>query len=398
MNLKKFSLQSSIEVSEASKSMAIPNFDKIFFLQRNSKDAPVVLWLQGGPGTSSMLGLFLEIGPFSLRRDHFSYRKYSWNLDQNLIFIDNPVGTGFSFTADESGYSTNATHAMTNVLVALHQFFDLFPHLRTNEFFLTGESYAGKYVPTLGHLIHHENLNATTNQTINLRGLAIGNAFVDPRNQNGYGEYLYQLGLIDYLAKEKFDANDKKIQEYIDKHDNEKAVKEMAFMYSSLFSNATGFDFNLNLLFDKDPYGYEYEQWLDKKHVRRAIHVGNQTFVINTSKVSENMYLDQPNSVAPYLAELLEHYPVLVYSGQLDLNCPYPLMVNYLKKLEWSGKNKYARTERKRWMVRDKLAGYTRKVGNLTEVLVRNAGHFVPTDQPEFAYDLIFNFIRHKDL
>jgi vitellogenic carboxypeptidase-like protein len=168
-----------------------------FPVANGAADAPVLLWLQGGPGTSSLYAVFNEHGPFSVAkgRDALELRNHTWTATHSVLYVDNPVGTGFSFTNDDAGYSTNQTAVGLNLYEALVQFFALFPELRKNDFYVTGESYAGKYVPAVSYAIHLNNLKAETK--INLKGLAIGNGMVDPINQLVYGEYLYQHGLID---------------------------------------------------------------------------------------------------------------------------------------------------------------------------------------------------------
>lgn len=80
-----------------------------FFPAKNYMiNAPVVLWLNGGPGVSSLYGLFQENGPFFVNSEKkLEPREYSWHIDHNVIYIDNPIGTGFSFTESDSGYATN---------------------------------------------------------------------------------------------------------------------------------------------------------------------------------------------------------------------------------------------------------------------------------------------------
>lgn len=102
-------------------------------------------------------------------------------------------------------------------------------------------------------------------------------------------------------------------------------------------------------------------------------------------------------SVAPWIAALLSEYRVLIYNGQLDIICAYPLTVNYLKNLQFTGARKYAKAPRCVWKVGDDLAGYAKVAGNLTEVLVRDAGHMVPADQPKWALDLITRFVSNKN-
>lgn len=80
-----------------------------FPAESGAADAPVLLWLQGGPGATSLFGLFDENGPYECRDGRPSLRKYSWSKQYNLLYIDNPVGTGYSFTGHEQGYARNQT-------------------------------------------------------------------------------------------------------------------------------------------------------------------------------------------------------------------------------------------------------------------------------------------------
>uniref|UniRef100_A0A1B0DJ25 Carboxypeptidase n=2 Tax=Phlebotomus papatasi TaxID=29031 RepID=A0A1B0DJ25_PHLPP len=108
------------------------------------KDASVIVWLQGGPGASSLFGLFTENGPFEFTKSgKVAPRKYSWHHNHHLIYFDNPVGTGFSFTDDDKGYSTNENEVGINLYEALRQFFIIFSDIQPNPFWVTGESYGG---------------------------------------------------------------------------------------------------------------------------------------------------------------------------------------------------------------------------------------------------------------
>lgn len=161
-------------------------------------DAPVLLWLQGGPGASSLLGVFNLNGPFSVCKyceDELKLRDHAWTTTYSMLYVDNPVGTGFSYTGEDSGYSTDQTDVARNMYTTLVQFFELFPEYQHNDFYVTGESFAGHYVPAVSYAIYQNNPGAKVK--INLKGLAIGNGLVDPINQLFYSEFLYQHGFID---------------------------------------------------------------------------------------------------------------------------------------------------------------------------------------------------------
>lgn len=105
-----------------------------------SESAPVVLWLQGGPGASSLFGLFTENGPFLITKSgKVKARKYSWNQNHNLLYIDNPVGTGFSFVDKDEGYAKNEVDVGNDLYNALLQFYTLFPNQQKNKFYVTGK-------------------------------------------------------------------------------------------------------------------------------------------------------------------------------------------------------------------------------------------------------------------
>ena len=104
---------------------------------------------------------------------------------------------GWSFTDSPSGFVTNEDQVADDLYSAMTQFFQLFPNLKDNDFYVTGESYAGKYVPSLSYKIYQMNQNPN-NQYVNLVGLSIGDGMMDPLTQTqGYADLMYQLGIMD---------------------------------------------------------------------------------------------------------------------------------------------------------------------------------------------------------
>lgn len=373
--------------------------------QTDYANAPVVLWLQGGPGASSLIGLFAENGPFQVKSKHgLKLRKFSWVNNHSVIYIDNPAGTGYSFTNDK-GFCQNETQVGQDLYNALQQFFLLFPELQKNDFFVTGESYAGKYVPAISYTIHQKNADAKLK--INLKGLSMGNGLSDPEHQLKYGDYLYQIGLIDSNTRTLVQNYESQGIKYIQAKDWAKAFQIFDSLlngdlnnHTSLFLNITGFTNYFNYLYPVDPTNAQMEylgKFIQRDDIRAAIHVGNATFHGGESQEVEiNLMPDIMQSVAPWISELLNHYRVLVYNGQLDIIVAYPLTINYLQNLKFNAAAEYKTAERFKWYVGDDLAGYVKQAGNLTEVLVRNAGHLVPADQPQWALDLISRFTRNK--
>ncbi|XP_063237649.1 venom serine carboxypeptidase-like [Bacillus rossius redtenbacheri] len=367
-----------------------------FPAEHDYENAPVLLWLQGGPGLSAMYGLFNEVGPFSVSEDLDSLisNPYSWHKNHSLIFIDNPVGTGFSYTQDDAGYSRNDEDVGRNLYSALLQFFALFPELQRNDFFIAGESYAGKYIPALGHTIHVNNQNASLK--INLKGLAIGDGLVDPINMLHFSDLAYQWGLVDNRTWSKMQGYEYWAAIYIENNDYELA-QLMWKDVLELFEKETGVS-KYNVLEDAvtdDETDKDFINVLQREDVRAAIHVGGQRYAMQSDYVSSYLVLDAMRSARPWLEALLDAgYRAVLYSGQLDVMCGYPLTERALRALQFSGTGQYRTAPRLGWRAGGRLAGYTKTAGNLTEVMVRAAGHMVAADQPRVAFHLIHQITR----
>ena len=89
-------------------------------------------------------------------------------------------------------------------------------------------------------------------------------------------------------------------------------------------------------------------------------------------------------------------FRVMIYNGQLDVIIAWPLTESFITTLNWSANHNYTGTIRSQWHVGDDLAGYVKQVGDFTQVLVRNAGHMVPYDQPKWSFDLINRWTSGK--
>lgn len=164
--------------------------------ERNTTNDPIVVWLMGYPGFSSMYGVFQENGPFRFIESNLTLSEYSWTKEYNMLYIDNPVGIGYSYTENKAGFSTTQDDVATNLYEFMRQFYEIFSDYQKNELYIGAESYAGKYAVSLAHIIHKK--NPTSHLKMHLIGLFVGNGFVDPFNMLQYSSFLYQLGFIEY--------------------------------------------------------------------------------------------------------------------------------------------------------------------------------------------------------
>lgn len=152
---------------------------------------PLLLWLQGGPGCSSMLGNFLEVGPWRVtHRPNTTQQQLalepnlgSWNRIFGIVFLDNPIGTGLSFAVTNDEIPRNQSSVAKHLFAAINGFIDLDPLFKNRPIYVTGESYAGKSIPSIGYHILKQNKRVPVSKREKLHGVAIGNGLTDPVSQ-----------------------------------------------------------------------------------------------------------------------------------------------------------------------------------------------------------------------
>lgn len=149
--------------------------------ENNPAEDPITLWLNGGPGASSIAyGMMTEIGQLVFNRDSLEdntttvptlqYNQYGWSRFTNMVYLESPAGVGFSY-CDSTALpcTSNDTSTAEDAFDALSAFFKRFPSLEGRPFYITGESYAGIYCPTLAEQI----MNRGAGTGINLQGLMV---------------------------------------------------------------------------------------------------------------------------------------------------------------------------------------------------------------------------------
>nr|XP_055149532.1 probable serine carboxypeptidase CPVL isoform X7 [Symphalangus syndactylus] len=329
----------------------------------------------------------------------------TYNSNLFLWFFPAQVGTGFSFTDDTHGYAVSEDDVARDLYSALIQFFQIFPEYKNNDFYVTGESYAGKYVPAIAHLIH--SLNPVREVKINLKGIAIGDGYSDPESIiGGYAEFLYQIGLLDEKQKKYFQKQCHECIEHIRKQNWFQAFEILDKLLDgdltsdpSYFQNVTGCSNYYNFLRCTEPEDQlYYVKFLSLPEVRQAIHVGNRTFNDGTI-VGKYLREDTVQSVKPWLTEIMNNYKVLIYNGQLDIIVAAALTERSLMGMDWKGSQEYKKAEKKVWKIfksDSEVAGYIRQVGDFHQVIIRGGGHILPYDQPLRAFDMINRFIYGK--
>ncbi|KAJ7981054.1 Carboxypeptidase [Quillaja saponaria] len=379
----------------------------LFFESRSSKDDPVVIWLTGGPGCSSELALFYENGPFQITKNlSLVWNDYGWDRASNLLYVDQPIGTGFSYTSDESDIRHDEEGVSNDLYDFLQAFFKEHPQFVKNDFYITGESYAGHYIPAFAARVHQGN-KAKEGIQINLKGFAIGNGLTNPEIQyRAYPDYSLDRGLIkntDYDSITKLiPACEQGIKTC--GTDGGNACVSSYIVCNQIFNRILGVAGNINYYdIRKKCVGnlcYDFsnmETFLNKKSVRDALGVGDIDFVSCSSKIYNAMLRDWMRNLEVGIPALLEDgIRVLVYAGEEDLICNWLGNSRWVHAMEWSGQKQFEASATVPFIVDSAQAGFMKSHGPLTFLKVQEAGHMVPMDQPKAALQMLRSWMQGK--
>ncbi|KAG2708328.1 hypothetical protein I3760_05G186700 [Carya illinoinensis] len=367
---------------------------------------PLVIWLQGGPGCSSMIGNFLELGPWRVNflkaRDDplvIEPNLGSWNRKFGLLFLDNPIGTGFSIASTPEEIPRGQYTVAKHLFAAITSFLQLDPQFKFRPIYITGESYAGKYVPAIGYYILKKNAQLPVSKQVNLAGVAIGNGLTDPLTQVAtHAVNAYFSGLID--EKQKGELEKAQLEAVrLTKSRNWTAATNARSGVLRLLQNMTG----LATLYDftrKVPYQTELvTQFLQNEEVKRALRANQSVFFEECSDVvGDALHEDVMKSVKYMVEFLVKKSKVLLYQGHFDLRDGVVSTEAWMKTISWDGLEEFLMTDRKVWKVSGALAGYVRNRGSLSHVVVLGAGHLVPTDQPLSSQAMIEDWVLERGL
>ncbi|TFK85892.1 peptidase S10 serine carboxypeptidase [Polyporus arcularius HHB13444] len=411
-----------LDVDEGAKHL----FFYFFESRRNPDSDDVMMWINGGPGCSSSMGLLMELGPCRIDMKNASsngttWNPYSWNAETNILFLDQPVGVGFSYA--EFGETIETTEdAAKNVHAFLTIFFETFSQSKGRPLHLAGESYAGRYLPAFASYVYDQNQVAIEEgrDTLNLTSVLIGNGIVDI-SMTWRGRYEVECTTaslevpfqkISTCVRQKtaLPRCEKAIREScVDIFDaiNCRAAVSFCEAEVSAYYESSGrnfYDVNKPCLGDLCYLEVgAIKSYLDDPSVRALLGVespGNFSSCSSDVGRGFNVHLDKYSVPSQfYIAGLLERgVRTLIYSGTHDWQCSWPATRLWLDKLEWTGAVLYKSQTFRDWTVDGHKAGEVRTAGPLTFATVRGAGHMVPFDKPAEAQAMVSRWLAQEDL
>ncbi|KAF8022939.1 hypothetical protein BT93_F0452 [Corymbia citriodora subsp. variegata] len=366
---------------------------------QNSSTKPLLLWLNGGPGCSSLgYGAMEELGPFRVHSDGKTlYRNtYAWNNVANVIFLESPAGVGFSYSNTSSDYAKAGDNSTADdSYTFLVNWLDRFPQYKTRDFYITGESYAGHYVPQLAYTIVSRNMSPSQTR-INLKGIAIGNALID---ENMFLKGMYEFFWTHALNSDETHAGIMKncdfvtgkssiaCDEYQDRGDQEPGDLDIYNIYAPLCNPAGPKSSSSGSVNDFDPCSDGYvNSYLNHPEVQAALHAKPTQW----SACTGFPWTDSPATILPTIQQLIASgIDVWVYSGDIDGRVPVTSSRFSVNALSLPVEKAW-----RPWYSNSEVGGYVVAYKGVTLTTVRGAGHTVPSYEPERALTLISAFLQ----
>jgi len=404
-----------------------------FFESRYKPDeAPLILWLNGGPGCSSSTGLLFELGPCSIANEgkNLTYNPHSWNSHANIIFLDQPVNVGFSYTDDGSGVN-NSPVAGFDVYAFLELFLARYPKYAKAPFHLAAESYGGTYAPNFAAVIHQKNkqldLAPVPGVTkINLASVMIGNGITDP--------YIQDASIPEFACDGPYpiydDPNGQECQSLRSKVPTCQRLINSCYQYNSRLACVPAALYCNSQLYGpiqqsgRNPYDVRrtcdprkdtslcyrqmgwIETWMNDAENKKAVGAQpNIEFASCNMQVNQAFLMqgDGMHNSAPLLTDLVnDGIRLLIYAGNADYMCNFIGNERWVADFDNKFHEEFVEAKPKPWTTLrgGKLAGSVRSAGgggstagNVTFVTIYEAGHMVPFDQPEAALDLVVRWI-----
>ncbi|XP_076887067.1 serine carboxypeptidase-like 51 [Bidens hawaiensis] len=386
---------------------------------------PVILWLQGGPGASGVgTGNFEEVGPLD---SFLKPRNSTWLRKADLLFVDNPVGTGYSFVEEEGLLVKTDEEAATDLTTLLIEIFNRNETLQKSPLYIVAESYGGKYAVTLGLSA----LKAIEDKRLKLilGGIALGDSWISPEDfVASWGPLLKDVSRIDDNGLIESNSLVEKIKQQIANGKLKAATETWSDLEEVIDTNTNSVDF-YNFLLDSgmDPVSMtaselmsvtprkRYSRYLDSLKTSPGEN-GDIDLLMNgiiRKKLgiipNDVEWGGQAGLVFEYLEgdfmrprinevdELLNKgVNVTIYNGQLDLICSTKGTQSWVEKLKWEGLKTFLSIDRIPLYCGDGKAtkGFTKAYKNLHFYWILEAGHFVPVDNPCLALDMIGHITR----
>jgi len=290
-----------------------------------------------------MFADYCEIGPVDACDGTAKPRTYAWNKLVNLILVDNPVGTGFSFTKHAAGYARNEDQIAAQLITVFKSIFAKYPQLQQNSFYIFAESYGGKMAANAGVAL----MNAISQGTIkcNFKGVGLGDSWISPYDSvASYGAFLESVGHLNPTERVASDKYAKEIAAALEGKHFALATELWGAQQGYISRHAANVNW-YNFLQHTDMSMTNLTKYINT--VVKQQYKLDRTWTMSSGEVFEKLTEDFMQPAIDKVDTLLQFgYEVIVYNGQLDLIVDTLGTNAWIQKLRWSGLSGFNTTEK----------------------------------------------------
>ena len=406
---------------------------------QDGEHLPLLIWFNGGPYCSSLDGWAEENGPCYIEGNKFVKNPYSWNKLANVLYIESPAGAGFSYINSniESELSMDDDIAAHDNLIAIIDFFNKFPSLRDKDLYISGESYAGIYIPMLAYEILQYNEKVSDSHKIKLKGILVGNGVADWNYDTtpAMMDYIFTHHLIGFELRKEY-------LKYCEKEPDEEKCANCLIKISGLINNINVYDYLQdceglsNSNDNRNSFYFNYARWafpnktlqskpkyflqlleeekesvpcidssnieryFNKPEVKSALHVKSSIKWELCNMEAYNRYRMLPKGSIYAYPYLLDKIRILIYSGDTDMAVPFNGNQAWIRNLKLP-----IISDWKPWRAYDldgtvdmeNIAGYRTIYQGLIFTTIKGTGHMVPQWKRKEAFYMVKQFLNNED-
>ncbi|KAG9246446.1 pheromone-processing carboxypeptidase kex1 [Calycina marina] len=385
-----------------------------------------VIWLNGGPGCSSEDGALMEIGPYRVKDANgpkLEYNPGSWDEFANIMFVDNPVGTGFSYV-ESNAYVQELPEMARQFVVFLEKWFAIFPEYENDDIYLAGESYAGQHIPYIAKAMLDRNKEGGHAHPWQLKGMLIGNGWIAPEEQyKAYLSFAYEKGLVTRGSDiaNKLESQQavclKQLEEAggrdrVEISTCEQILQNILRDTSKTLPNGQSECVNMYDVRLTDTYPSCGMNWPpDLAQVTPYLRRGDVVKALNIKPEKRTGWTECNGAVGgafrarqskpsrQLLPDLLKEVPIVLFSGAEDLICNHIGTEELINNMEWNGGKGFEISPgtwapRHTWDFEGESAGFYQEARNLTYILFSNSSHMVPFDYSRRTRDMLDRFMK----
>jgi len=374
-------------------------------------DEPFVVWFNGGPGCSSIVGVMLENGPFQfdIQREELNREQLNpsrWSKFANMLYIDSPLGAGFShYNGTVNDIPNTAQATMEDIYLCLQLFFknEQFRGYRENRLYLSGESYGAKYVLHLGSIIDRENEKGNDGSVhLNLHGLMMFNGWVYSEIQHRvYIEYAYLNGMIDYKYYVEANTQMQHCMQLFANQQYEQAARNCSSLYFGILDGGDRLP-NSFYVYDVRRMGSfpesAFTNFMNKDEIKKTLGTELLQFSTCGAGLFPHFGIDFHMNDAPLIPKLLSKYQILLLNGQFDIRSSVFGVNELVKQVEWNGKYTFDQMPLDSIQLNGTISASFKSHNNLTLLTLYGAGHMAPMDQPQATFNVVKLFIDGDSL